>query len=171
TTTSTERAAPVDSGSSTTSTPGASGVTTSSTPARSAGTTKTTKAATTATTTKRAAVSPILQVTSPPASTDTGEQPQAGGTLTFLANSEIRGMDPLVLSGGSAAGGGPQRGYAVYDMLVYQDPQSGGVSPGVAESVTSSDAQTWTMRLRPNVKFTDGTPFDSAAVKFNWQRI
>ena len=29
----------------------------------------------------------------------------------------------------------------------------------------------WTLKLRPNIKFTDGTPFDAAAVKFNWQRL
>jgi peptide/nickel transport system substrate-binding protein len=29
----------------------------------------------------------------------------------------------------------------------------------------------WTLKLRPSIKFTDGTPYDAAAVAFNWNRI
>jgi peptide/nickel transport system substrate-binding protein len=29
----------------------------------------------------------------------------------------------------------------------------------------------WTMKLRPNIKFSDGTPYDANAVKFNWLRL
>jgi ABC-type transport system substrate-binding protein len=35
----------------------------------------------------------------------------------------------------------------------------------------SSDGLTWTFTLRQNVKFSDGTPFDAAAVKFSFDRL
>ena len=34
----------------------------------------------------------------------------------------------------------------------------------------SEDAKTWTLKLRPNIKFSDGTPLDAEAVKFNFER-
>ena len=36
---------------------------------------------------------------------------------------------------------------------------------------TIDDCKTWIFHLRPNVKFTDGTPFDSSAVKSHFERI
>jgi peptide/nickel transport system substrate-binding protein len=54
---------------------------------------------------------------------------------------------------------------------VYSDPTDGLVKPQTASSLTSTDALVWTLKLRPNIKFTDGTPYDAAAVKFNWLRL
>jgi peptide/nickel transport system substrate-binding protein len=73
------------------------------------------------------------------------------------------------LSTNSVSGDTP-RLFAVYDVLIYTDPVSGAVLPEIATSMTTSDAVVWTMKIRPNVKFTDGTPYDAPAVKFNWDR-
>ncbi|RZL74857.1 MAG: ABC transporter substrate-binding protein, partial [Rhodococcus sp. (in: high G+C Gram-positive bacteria)] len=43
--------------------------------------------------------------------------------------------------------------------------------PYLAESFESADGQNWTLKLRERVTFSDGTPFDAAAVAFNWDRI
>jgi len=43
--------------------------------------------------------------------------------------------------------------------------------PSLAESwEASADGKTWTFKLRKNVKFQDGTPFNAEAVKFNFDR-
>ena len=55
---------------------------------------------------------------------------------------------------------------AVFDMLVYSDATAS-IMPQTAESLTSTDALVWTLKLHPNIKFSDGTPYDAAAVKFN----
>ena len=59
----------------------------------------------------------------------------------------------------------------VFDMLAYSDPADGEVKPQTAESLTSTDAVVWTLKLQPNIKFSDGTAYDAAAVKFNWERL
>jgi peptide/nickel transport system substrate-binding protein len=62
------------------------------------------------------------------------------------------------------------RAVPLYDLLVAQNPVSGEIENQIAESLTSTDGSTWVLKIRPNVKFSDGTPYDAAAVKFNWER-
>jgi peptide/nickel transport system substrate-binding protein len=60
----------------------------------------------------------------------------------------------------------------VYDALYVVNPNNGQLTPRLATSLTTSDrGTTWTLQLRPNVKFADGTAYDANAVMFNWQRI
>ncbi|WP_436789652.1 ABC transporter substrate-binding protein, partial [Yinghuangia sp. YIM S10712] len=60
---------------------------------------------------------------------------------------------------------------AVYDVLVWSDPATGTVQPHIAEALTPRENGTaWTLRLRPGITFSDGTPFDAEAVRFNWER-
>lgn len=57
------------------------------------------------------------------------------------------------------------------DPLIVIAPD-GTFKPGLALSwEASADAKTFTMKLRPGVKFQDGTPFNAAAVKYNFERI
>jgi peptide/nickel transport system substrate-binding protein len=98
-------------------------------------------------------------------------KPKSGGTLSFLFNTEPPGLDPAQLrevpniSPAMAA-------VAIFDELVYTDPTTLKVKPKIATALTTSDkGTTWTLKLRPNVQFSDGTPYDAAAVQYNWQRI
>jgi peptide/nickel transport system substrate-binding protein len=60
----------------------------------------------------------------------------------------------------------------VYDTLVYRDPETGEIVPGLAtEWSVSDDSLTYTFKLRQDVKFHDGTPFDAQAVAANLDRI
>lgn len=59
----------------------------------------------------------------------------------------------------------------VLDSLVYQE-SDGSFSPWLAKSwKVSDDGKTYTFELRDDVTFSDGTPFDAAAVKANFDRI
>lgn len=59
----------------------------------------------------------------------------------------------------------------ITDPLVVMAPD-GKFVPGLAtEWSVSEDAKTWTFKLRDGVKFQDGTPFDAAAVKTNFERV
>jgi len=88
----------------------------------------------------------------------------------FSQNAEGFGYDTARFSTNAVTSDQPKL-FAVYDALVYTDPSTGNVVPELATSMTTADAIVWTMKIRPNVKFTDGTAFDAAAVKFNWERL
>ena len=89
--------------------------------------------------------------------------PKTGGTLTFDAFAEIKSWKVTDLADQN---GGEDRGNFVYDTLVIDTP-TGGWSPNIATAFTTTDNKTWTMKLHPNVKFSDGTPLDAAAVVWN----
>ncbi len=60
--------------------------------------------------------------------------------------------------------------YNIYETLTKIN-EDGSVSPLLAESWTASpDLKTYTFKLRRGVKFQNGEPFDSAAVKFSFDR-
>src|SRR4029079_7009943 len=57
----------------------------------------------------------------------------------------------------------------VYEFLVDRDKQLGLV-PSLAESRTEVTPRTWRFKLRPGVKFHDGTPFTADDVVFSYER-
>lgn len=92
--------------------------------------------------------------------------PVRGGTLAYSFNTEAQSVDPATC----AIGIGVAPCQAVYGALLYYDIETGEIEPGMAESFTTEDGKVWTLKLRPDLTFTDGTPFDAAAVAFNWDR-
>jgi peptide/nickel transport system substrate-binding protein len=67
-------------------------------------------------------------------------------------------------------------GLMLYDGLTKMDLLQGDhtpeIKPGLAESWTvSDDASTWTFKLRPNVKFHDGSPWNADAAVWNFDRM
>ncbi len=60
---------------------------------------------------------------------------------------------------------------AVYEQLLQYEPDSPKLAPELATSwEVSPDGRTYTFKLRQGVRFSDGTPFDSAAAKASLQR-
>lgn len=60
----------------------------------------------------------------------------------------------------------------VTELLTDHHWETGELLPWLAESWEASpDATTWTIHLKPGVKFHDGTPFNAAAVKYNLERL
>ncbi|MCU0312119.1 MAG: ABC transporter substrate-binding protein [Acidimicrobiales bacterium] len=88
--------------------------------------------------------------------------PRPGGSITYALEAESDGFNPTssrwAVSGYTVAG-------AVFDPLAAYD-ESGVARPYLAESFTpSSDFLTWTVAVRPDVRFHNGEVLDGAAVK------
>lgn len=91
-----------------------------------------------------------------------------GGTITVGQELDIPGFDPLKV--GVFDTSAETAAAAIFDTLTTLDDKDQ-VQPKLALSWTHSDGyKTWTFKLRPNVKFQDGTPFNAAAVKANFDR-
>jgi peptide/nickel transport system substrate-binding protein len=90
-----------------------------------------------------------------------------GGTLVIGLDQEPPTLDPHA----SPSAVTYQIIASVTESLLYKAPD-GKVSPWLAESWTPSrDGRSVTFKLRRDVKFHDGTPFNADAVKFNFDRI
>ncbi|HEX7097476.1 MAG TPA: ABC transporter substrate-binding protein, partial [Acidimicrobiales bacterium] len=104
----------------------------------------------------------------PQGSESTGDAVNGGG-LTFAVWSETNGLDPTVSYATGVIGGTELM--AIYDTLMRYDPETNEYYPGMAESLTpNADMSVWELKLREGVTFTDGTPYDAEAVKFNIER-
>jgi peptide/nickel transport system substrate-binding protein len=98
-------------------------------------------------------------------------KPKKGGTYTFLFNTEPPGADPVQLREVPNISPALMAG-AIYDQLVQTNPTNLKIEPKIATSLTTADkGLSWTLKLHSGVTFSDGTPYDAAAVQFNWQRI
>ncbi|MDI2129771.1 ABC transporter substrate-binding protein [Yinghuangia seranimata] len=93
---------------------------------------------------------------------------KSGGTLRMLAVQDSAQLDPFRTA--YVAVTDEPRLSALYDPMFVIQPATGKVVPHLGESITTSDGgRTWTLKLRPGVTFSDGTPFDAEAVKKNWE--
>src|SRR5215510_1804522 len=92
---------------------------------------------------------------------------QTGGTLVIGLDQEPPTLDPHA----SPSAVTYQIIASVTESLTYRGPD-GKVVPWLAESWSESkDGRSVTFKLRKDVKFHDGTPFNADAVKFNFDRI
>src|SRR6516225_3157758 len=89
------------------------------------------------------------------------KKPKKGGSLTFGVDAEEQGFDPTQARFDEV---GVMYARTVFDPLTIVT-NTGGWAPYLAESVVpNSSYTTWTVTLRPNVNFHDGTPCDGAAL-------
>ena len=91
-----------------------------------------------------------------------------GGSITVGLELDIPGFDPLKVGVFDTAA--LTAAAALFDTLTYLDDK-GVPQPKLAVSWNhSDDFKTWTFKLRPGVKFHDGTPFNAEAAKANFDR-
>jgi peptide/nickel transport system substrate-binding protein len=91
-------------------------------------------------------------------------KPKIGGSVTFGIDTEESGFDPSTARWDE---GGFLYGRTVFDPLAIVTA-TGEVEPYLAESITSNeDFTSFTVTLRPNILFHDGTPLDAAALLLN----
>ena len=87
--------------------------------------------------------------------------PTAGGSVKFALEADSDGFNPTT---NRWAVSGHMVGSAVFDPLSAYD-ENGKAQPYLAKSFTpSADFKSWTIELRPNVNFSNGTPVDAVAV-------
>ncbi|MGW5382543.1 ABC transporter substrate-binding protein [Nocardia sp. NPDC003963] len=99
-----------------------------------------------------------------------GDVPVPGGTARIIQITEPRSLDPATL--GNQWVLNSLLGNALFGTLMIDDPETGALVFTMAESFASHDGgATFELRLRPDLRFSDGNPLDAAAVKFNWDRL
>ncbi|WP_220277437.1 ABC transporter substrate-binding protein [Streptomyces himalayensis] len=93
----------------------------------------------------------------------------AGGTARIIQISEPRHLDPAAMGNSWAINS--FLGNALYGTLMTNDTKTGVVQFQMAKSFTTSDGgATFELKLRSGLTFSDGSPLDAEAVKFNWDR-
>jgi peptide/nickel transport system substrate-binding protein len=99
-------------------------------------------------------------------SASVAQTPKRGGAIVEGLEADFPSLDLVRISALAER----EVSLSIYDPL-FDVNAKGEVAPYLAESFTvSSDAKVYTIKLRPNVKFHDGTPFDADAVIFNLDR-
>lgn len=96
-------------------------------------------------------------------------EPKSGGTLTWIGLSEPRSLDPAQTLPAATTGG--MELINIYDTLLRYDAETRSLVPQLAESVEPNDDHTaFTITLRDDVEFSDGTPLDASAVVWSMER-
>jgi peptide/nickel transport system substrate-binding protein len=92
--------------------------------------------------------------------------PVTGGSITYARQAETQTLDPLHIRNGN---GDIFADGLIYQGLVQYDPTGKtDIIGGVAESWTvSPDGLTYTFKLRPGIKFSNGQPVTADDVKFS----
>jgi peptide/nickel transport system substrate-binding protein len=89
-------------------------------------------------------------------------------TLVIGMEAEISSFDPAVMTGTSTF----RPVSSMFDMLTNLWDQTTDIQPDLAESwEIAPDAMSVTMKLRPDVKFHDGTDLNAEAVVFSFERM
>src|SRR5437667_12171888 len=93
-----------------------------------------------------------------------GGASKAGGTFVIAGAADPTYLDPALVSDGESFRVTEQ----IFESLVKLKPGTTLIQPALAKSWVSKNAKDWTFSLRRGVKFHDGTPFNAAAVCYNY---
>ncbi|HLI75109.1 MAG TPA: ABC transporter substrate-binding protein, partial [Acidimicrobiales bacterium] len=95
-------------------------------------------------------------------------KPRSGGTVTIGVNSEINGFLPSTSHWDNT---GLTYANTVFDSLT-QVAADGTAKPYLAQAVTPNpDKTVWTITLRPNVMFHDGSPLNADVIVANFEAL
>ncbi len=98
----------------------------------------------------------------------TADRKAREGVLVINNMAEPSGLDPQAVTGLSES----RIMGALFEGLVNYDPKDLSPVPGVAERwEMSSDGRTWTFRIRPEARWSNGDPVTSSDFLFSWKRM
>ncbi|MEO6944324.1 MAG: ABC transporter substrate-binding protein [Lacisediminihabitans sp.] len=100
----------------------------------------------------------------------TASTPKASNSASSTAVVTTNGSEPqnpLIPTNTNETGGGKILG-AMFAGLVYYD-EKGAPHDDVAESIKTTDNTTYTIKIKPGLKFTDGEPVDAKSFVDAWQ--
>ncbi len=96
------------------------------------------------------------------------KKPLPPADFTFINETEIKSIDPALVNGQPEL----RVVMALFEGLVNWDPKTLAPTPGVAESWDiSSDQLTYTFHIRPDAKWSDGSPLTAHDFVWQWQRV
>ncbi len=95
---------------------------------------------------------------------------QTGGSAMMVATAQVVQLDPQLQRVSFAFTDAPMMS-AVYGNLAWLDPATGELELYFLESLEpNEDFSVWTMTLHPGITFSDGTPMDAEAIRYNIAR-
>ncbi len=103
-------------------------------------------------------------------STTFAAEPKTGGTLTFGTENDFAGFEVLKSSSRLAINGSTAAN-TIMEPLFRMDADENLIPVLGLSLAPSDDGKRWTVKLRKNVRFHDGTVFNADAVVDHWERL